>query len=60
MHFSPIPYLDPSSGSILIQMLIAALAGVSVAAYSSWNVIKGWFGIKSKPKDEDEDDTTAE
>jgi hypothetical protein len=56
MNFSPLPYLDPGSGSFLIQMLIAALAGMSVAIYASWNKIKGWFGIKSKPKADDEDD----
>ena len=58
MHFAPLPYLDPGSGSVLIQLLIAALAGLGVAAYTSWSKIKGWFGIKSKPKDDgdDEDD----
>ena len=56
MNFAPLPYLDPGSGSFLIQLLFAALAGLSVAIYSSWNKIKGWFGIKSKPKADDEDD----
>ena len=59
MHFAPLPYLDPGSGSFLIQLLFAALAGLSVAVYSSWSRIKGWFGIKSKPKDEDDDDDEA-
>ncbi len=59
MHFAPLPYLDPGSGSFLIQLVIAALAGLSVAIYSSWNRIKGWFGIKSKPKDEEDDDDEA-
>ena len=27
MHFAPLPYLDPGSGSFLIQLLIAALLG---------------------------------
>lgn len=56
MHLAPLPYLDPGSGSFLIQMLFAAIAGLGVAIYASWNRIKGWFGIKSKPKDDDDDD----
>jgi hypothetical protein len=59
MPLTPLPYLDPGSGSFLIQLLFAALAGLGVAVYSSWNKIKGWLGIKSKPKDEEEDDEEA-
>lgn len=56
MHFAPLPYLDPGSGSFLIQLLIAALLGVGVAVRASWGRIKGWFGIKSKAADDDDDD----
>jgi hypothetical protein len=56
MHFTPLPYLDPGSGSFLIQLLIAALLGLAVAVRASWSRIKGWFGIKSQPKADDEDD----
>ena len=56
MHFTPLPYLDPGSGSFLIQLLFAAIAGMGVAIYSSWNKIKGWLGIESKPRDEDDED----
>ena len=55
MHFAPLPYLDPGSGSFLIQLLFAALAGLGVAVYTSWNKIKGWFGIKSKPTEDDDE-----
>jgi len=56
MHFAPLPYLDPGSGSFLIQLLIAAALGMGIALRASWSRIKGWFG--SKPKaDEDDDDT---
>jgi hypothetical protein len=55
MHFTPLPYLDPGSGSFLIQLLIAALLGIGVAVRASWSRIKGWFGIKPKPSDEDDD-----
>jgi hypothetical protein len=56
MHFSPLPYLDPGSGSFLFQLLIAALIGIGVAIRASWSRIKGWFGIKSQPKTDDDDD----
>ncbi len=48
-------YLDPGSGSFLIQLLIASLLGASVAIAASWSKIKSWFGIKSKTKEEDTD-----
>ena len=57
MHFAPLPYLDPGSGSFLIQLLIAALLGVAVAVRASWGKIKSWFGIKPKA-DEDDDKST--
>jgi hypothetical protein len=56
MHFTPLPYLDPGSGSFLLQLLIAALLGLLVAIRASWSRIKGWFGIKSQPKADDDDD----
>ena len=57
MHFAPLPYLDPGSGSFLIQLLIAALLGLGVAVRASWGKINGWFGIKPKA-DEDDDEST--
>ena len=59
MHFAPLPYLDPGSGSFLIQLLIAALLGLAVAIRASWSRIKGWFGIKSEPKTDDDDEPEA-
>ncbi len=57
MHYAPLPYLDPGSGSFLIQILIATLLGLGIALRVSWGKIKGLFGSKSKA-DEDDDDTT--
>jgi hypothetical protein len=59
MHFTPLAYLDPGSGSILVQLLIAALLGIGIAVRASWGKIKGWFGVKPKA-DEDDDDDTAQ
>jgi hypothetical protein len=60
MHFAPLPYLDPGSGSILLQLLIAAFLAVSVAIGASWSKIKSWLGIKSKAKEEGTDDDDDE
>jgi hypothetical protein len=55
MHFAPLPYLDPGSGSFLIQLLIAALLGLGIAVRASWGKIKGWFGVKPKADEEDDE-----
>jgi len=59
MHFAPLPYLDPGSGSFLIQLLIAALLGLGVAIRASWGRIKGWFGVKPKADEEDADESES-
>ncbi len=54
-------YLDPGSGSILIQLLIAAAAGLGIALAASWKRIKRLFSKNKntppaeEPEDEDED-----
>ena len=55
MNFSPLPYLDPGSGSLLIQIAIAALLGLGVALRTSWGSIKKLFNAKPKVEDEDAD-----
>lgn len=55
MHFSPLPYLDPGSGSLLIQIAIAALLGLGVALRASWSRIKKLFNAKPKADDDDND-----
>ena len=56
MPLIPLPYLDPGSGSFLIQLLIAALLGLGIAIRASWGKIKGWFGVKPKA-DQDDDES---
>jgi hypothetical protein len=48
-------YLDPGSGSFLIQLLIAGLAGAGIAIAISWGRIKRLFK-KNKPVDVDKDE----
>ena len=58
MHFAPLPYLDPGSGSFLVQLLLATLLGLGVALRASWSKIKTLFGKKTEAADEDDDDAT--
>jgi hypothetical protein len=55
MHFAPQLYLDPGSGSFLIQLLIATLLGLGIALRASWGKIKGLFGAKPKAEEDDDD-----
>ena len=57
MHFTPLPYLDPGSGSFIIQIAIAVLLGLGVALRASWGKIKTFFGAKPKPEEDDNDDS---
>ena len=58
MHFSPPAYLDPGSGSFLIQILIAALLGIGIAVRASWGKIKKLFR-KGQADDQTDDDADA-
>ena len=58
MLFSKLPYLDPGSGSFIIQILIASLLGIGLVLRASWSKIKARFGSKPSPADEDDDDST--
>ena len=44
MHFSPVLYLDPGSGSILIQLTVAALLGAGLFLRTQWTKIKQMLG----------------
>ncbi len=51
-------YLDPGSGSFLLQLLIAGVAAAGIAIGASWSKIKRFLKRnKSKAEvDDDEDD----
>lgn len=53
--FSSNAYLDPGSGSFLLQLLLATLLGSLLLIRSSWGKIKDFFTkIFSSSKDEEE------
>ena len=48
-------YLDPGSGSLIVQLLVAAIVGI-LATFRLWkNRLLRLFGIKPKAEDSDED-----
>jgi len=52
MYYSPLPYLDPGSGSFVLQILIATLLGLGVALRVSWSRIKRFFGKKQSEEED--------
>jgi hypothetical protein len=50
----PLYYLDPGSGSIIIQLVLAAILGLGVLVRSQWRRIKSLFK-KQEHDDEDQD-----
>jgi hypothetical protein len=49
-------YLDPGSGSYLLQLLLAALLGSMFVLRSSWSRIKAFFQRKPVEREEDQED----
>lgn len=43
-------YLDPGSGSMLLQVVLGGLAAVGVAARLYWHRFKRWLGFSSNPR----------
>ena len=44
-------YLDPGTGSMILQILLGGVAGVLVVGRLYWHRIKEFFGIKTAPDD---------
>ena len=53
-------YLDPGSGSFLIQLLIAAIAGASIAIGANWSKIKRLLGKKKDKAETDQEDNDGD
>ena len=49
-------YLDPGSGSVLIQLLIAGLLGAAFIIKASWSRIKAFFNRSKAVKDDKPED----
>jgi hypothetical protein len=53
---SPDLYLDPGSGSMLLQLILAAILGVGVVLRTQWAKIKSLFKGKDASEEDSEDD----
>jgi hypothetical protein len=51
----PHAYLDPGSGSFLVQLLIAGIVGAGFLIKVYWKKIKSLFSRSNSEKDEDSD-----
>jgi hypothetical protein len=49
-------YIDPGSGSYIIQMIIAAVLGVSFFFKNFWLAVKAFFTGKKVKKEEKEEE----
>ncbi len=49
-------YLDPGSGSILLQLLVAGLAAFALAVGAQWAKVKRLFKKKQRDEAQKEDD----
>ncbi len=47
-------YIDPGSGSYLVQVIVAAVLGISFYFKSLMAWVKSIFGIKPKTQDKDQ------
>ncbi len=45
-------YLDPTSGSIFLQVLLGGVAGAALAIKLFWHKVVGWLGVGSRDRDD--------
>ena len=53
-------YLDPGSGSLLLQLALGAILGIGIFVRLQWARIKKWFGSKPAGSDEDRNKGSGE
>ncbi|MCC6742274.1 MAG: hypothetical protein IT175_00290 [Acidobacteria bacterium] len=54
--FEAIPaYIDPGSGSFILQVVVGTLLGASVAAKMYWARLRAFFGNRKERNDGDAD-----
>jgi hypothetical protein len=49
-------YIDPGSGSFIVQALLAAAAGAAVALHAYWKRIRRFLGLGGEEEREPPDD----
>ena len=51
-----VAYLDPGTGSMLLQVILGGIAAVGVAIKLYWHKLRAALGMAKKPEPEDEMD----
>ena len=54
MFTDAVAYLDPGTGSMLLQVILGGIAAVGVAVKLYWHRLRAAFGMAKKPNPEDE------
>lgn len=49
-------YLDPGTGSMMLQVILGGVAAASVAIKLYWHNLMAVFGIRKKPADDEDQD----
>ena len=49
-----VAYLDPGAGSVILQAIVASLAGAAVAVGAYWRRIKRFLGIEAEAESDRE------
>ena len=54
MFTDAVAYLDPGTGSMLLQVILGGIAAVGVAIKLYWHKLRAAFGMAKKEEAEDE------
>jgi hypothetical protein len=54
MFTDAVAYLDPGTGSMLLQVILGGIAAVGVAIKLYWHKLRAAFGMAKKEETEDE------
>jgi hypothetical protein len=54
MFTDAVAYLDPGTGSMLLQVILGGIAAVGVAIKLYWHKLRAAFGMAKKEEPEDE------
>ena len=54
MFTDAVAYLDPGTGSMLLQVILGGVAAVGVAIKLYWHKLRAAFGMAKKEEPEDE------
>lgn len=54
LSVNAVAYLDPGTGSMLLQVILGGIAAVGVALKLYWHKLRAALGIRQKEEPEDE------